>query len=80
MQKIMPEFCKMVLFAVQIRVHTGYEIVEKLLNFSKEIPYKEKLWNFCGFNVCYFVYHFSRPSSTNLPGYSASLLLDRVKC
>ena len=28
------------------------------------------------FNVCCFGYHFTRPSSTNLPGYSASL--DRV--
>ena len=27
----------------------------------------------CGFNVCCFGYHFTRPSSTNLPGYSASL-------
>ena len=34
----------------------------------------------CGFNVCCFGYHFTRPSSTNLPGYSASLLLDRVNC
>ena len=25
------------------------------------------------FNVCCFGYHFTRPSSTNLPGYSASL-------
>ena len=27
----------------------------------------------CGFNVCCFGYHFTKPSSTNLPGYSASL-------
>ena len=26
-----------------------------------------------GFNVCCFSYHFTRPSSTNLPDYSASL-------
>ena len=25
------------------------------------------------FNVCCFGYHFTRPSTTNLPGYSASL-------
>ena len=28
--------------------------------------------------VCCFGYHFTRPSSTNLPGYTASLLLGRV--
>ena len=32
----------------------------------------------CGFNVCCFGYHFTRPSSTNLLGYGASLSLDRV--
>ena len=25
------------------------------------------------FNVCCFCYHFTRPSTTNLPGYTASL-------
>ena len=34
----------------------------------------------CGFNVCCLGKHFTRPSSTNLPGYSASLSLDRVNC
>ena len=83
------------------RVRTGYGILEKLLNFEKEVPWKnygifvlvEKnacflkkmegkyVWaSKCGFNVCCFGYHFTRPSSTNLPGYSDSLLLDRVNC
>ena len=30
---------------VNIRVRTGYGILEKLWNFEKEIPYMEKLWN-----------------------------------
>ena len=30
---------------LQVRVRTGYGILEKLWNFEKEIPYMEKLWN-----------------------------------
>ena len=32
----------------------------------------------CGFIVFCFGYHFTRPSSKNLPGYTVSLLLGRV--
>ena len=32
----------------------------------------------CSFNFCCFGYHFTKPSSKNLQGYTASLLLGRV--
>ena len=58
--------------------------MEKLWNFrfcgKKCAFFKKKKWggkyvwtSKCGFNVCCFGYHFTRPSSTDLPGYSASL-------
>ena len=59
--------------------------MEKLWNLSKTAVPMEKLWNFrfggkkcvlslrptskCSCNVCCFGYHFSRPSSKNLPGH-----------
>ena len=62
--------------------------MEKLWNLSKTAVPMEKLWNFrfggkkcvlslvqtskCSFNVCCFGYHFTRLSSKNLPGYTAS--------
>ena len=58
-------------------------LMEKLWNFrfggknecllKKKTARKYVQTSKCGFNVCCFGYHFTRPSSTNLPGYSASL-------
>ena len=56
--------------------------MEKLWNLSKRAVPMEKLWNFpfCGKKCVLSLKnggkirpHFTRPSSTNLPGYSASL-------
>ena len=46
---------------------------KKVCAFFKKIGGKYVRTLTCGFNVCCFSYHFTRPSSTNLPGYSASL-------
>ena len=50
-----------------------FVLVEKSACFLKKIGGKYVRTSTCGFNVCCFSYHFTRPSSTNLPGYSASL-------
>ena len=46
---------------------------KKVRAFFKKWAGKYVRTSKCGFNVCCFGYHFTKPSSTNLPGYSASL-------
>ena len=46
---------------------------KKVCAFFKKIGGEYVRTSTRGFNVCCFSYHFTRPSSTNLPGYSASL-------
>ena len=44
---------------------------KKVRAFLKKMGEKYIRTSKCGFNVCCFGYHFTRPSSTNLPGYRA---------
>ena len=66
--------------AVPMEKLWNFLLVEKNAGFLKKMGGKYVRTSKCGFNVCCFGYHFTRPSSTNLLGYSACLLLDRVNC
>ena len=45
-----------------------FVLVGKGACFLKKMGGKYVWTSKCGFNVCYFDYHFTRPSSMNLPG------------